>query len=361
MADPPPARPDDSRFIRRVLIVGALIALALLLVRLVDVLLLAFGAVLAAIILRAVSEPIRRRTPLGRTGSLAAAVATLVLLTGLSLWLFGSQAEQQLASLSVTVPAAWLELRAHLSQSALGSRLLAELQALDGRTGWLLTWAPRIASSLASGAASLVIVLFAGLFLAARPDYYVGGVLHLAPKAARPRMAEVLQACGVSLQQWLMSQLGSMALVGVSAGLLLWVAGVRSPLALGLLAGLGQFVPLVGPFVVAAPGVMLALADGPEKGLWAVLIYIGVGQVESNLFSPLMLRQMAQLPMAMTLFAVLAFGILLGPLGVLFATPLAVVIYVLVRMLYVESLLGDRPEPVAPAVSDEAPTRTESR
>ena len=47
--------------------------------------------------------------------------------------------------------------------------------------------------------------------------------------------------------------------------------------------------------------------------------------------TPLLLRQMVELPMAVTLFAVLAMGVLLGPLGVLFATPLAVVAYVVVR------------------------------
>ncbi len=328
---------------------------------LADVLLLAFGAVLVAIILRAVAEPIRKRTPLGRTGSLVAAVALLTLLIGLSLWLFGSQAERQLASLSVTLPAAWADLQIRLAQSALGARLLAELHALDGRTGWLLAWVPRLAGSLMTGVASLVIVLFAGLFLAARPENYVAGVLRLVPKSGRPRAAEVLQACGLSLRQWLVSQLGSMILVGVCAGVALGLVGVRSPLALGLLAGLGQFVPLVGPFVVAAPGVLLALADGPDKGLWAVLIYVGVGQFESNLFSPLMLRQMAQLPMAMTLFGVLAFGILLGPLGVLFATPLAVVIFVLVKMLYIEDVLGDHPPPALAQLSDEAPSRAELR
>jgi predicted PurR-regulated permease PerM len=51
--------------------------------------------------------------------------------------------------------------------------------------------------------------------------------------------------------------------------------------------------------------------------------------------------------MAVTLFAVLAMGVLLGPLGVVFATPLAVVAYVLVRMIYVEGVLGERLTPPA--------------
>jgi len=344
-AQPPkaaPKDPGDARFIRRVLIVAALAVLALVLMRVMEVVLLAFGSVLVAIILHAVADLIRRWTRVGPNVGLALAVGLLVLAVSLSFWLFGNEAARQFTNLSVTVPAAWETLQARLSQSTLGARVLDELRAIDGRSGWLIALAPRLASGFASAATSLIIVLFAGLFLAARPSNYLDGVLMLAPIPARPRAKAVLSACGTALRQWLLAQCASMLLVGVSAGVALAIAGVRSPLALGLLAGLGQFVPVVGPFVVAAPGVLLALADSPEKALWAVAIYVGVGQIESNLFSPLLLRQTAQLPMAMTLFAVLAFGILLGTLGVLFATPLAVVLYVMVRMLYVEDLLGDR-------------------
>jgi predicted PurR-regulated permease PerM len=339
---------SDATFLRRILLVLVLLALALLVVRVANVLLLAFGAVLVAIVLHAIADPLRTRTPLGRTGSLAVAVALLALGLGVVLWLFGSQAERQLTSLAVTLPDAWAKAEQRLSGSLLGARLLEELRALDGQRGVMLAWVPRLASGAASAVTSLVIVLFAGLFLALRPENYLQGVLRLVPVAARPRATEVQVACGVALRQWLVSQVGSMLLVGVTAGSLLALAGVGSPVALGLLAGLGQFVPVVGPFVAAAPGVLLALADSPEAAAWAALIYIGVGQVESNLFSPLMLRQMAHLPMALSLFAVLTFGVLLGPLGVVFATPLAVVIFVLVRMLYIEDLLGDRAE--APAV-----------
>jgi predicted PurR-regulated permease PerM len=218
-----------------------------------------------------------------------------------------------------------------------------ELRALDGRTGWLLAWAPRLAGEIASGTADAVIALFAGLFIALQPDHYLRGFLRLFPVRRRPQAEAVFLACGTALRQWLVGQASAMAFVGLGAGLALWLAGVRAPLGLGLLASLGQVVPLVGPFVAAAPGVLLALSDSPEKALWAALIYLAVGQIKANLFSPLIMRQMVKLPMAVTLLAVLAFGTLLGPMGVVLATPLAVIIFVLVTKLYVEGLLEDAP------------------
>jgi predicted PurR-regulated permease PerM len=86
----------------------------------------------------------------------------------------------------------------------------------------------------------------------------------------------------------------------------------------------------------------------------AFLVYLAAAQFEANIITPLILRQMAELPMAVSLFAVLGMGILLGPLGVLFATPLAVTVHVLVTKLYLEGVLGERPAVIAPQ-DDDAP------
>ncbi|HEX7948635.1 MAG TPA: AI-2E family transporter, partial [Phenylobacterium sp.] len=199
-----------------------------------------------------------------------------------------------------------------------------------------------------SAAAATVIVLFCGLYLAFHPATYLRGVLHLIPPRRRDRAAQVVAACGEALNRWLLGALASMLLVGSLVGLGLWWAGVPSPLALGVLAGLAQFVPVIGPWAATVPGLIVAAAQGPQTLAWAGAIYLGSSQFEANVMTPLLLRQMVELPMGLTLFAVLAMGVLLGPLGVLFATPLAVVAYVVVRHLYVEDMLGDAMAPPPP-------------
>jgi predicted PurR-regulated permease PerM len=133
-----------------------------------------------------------------------------------------------------------------------------------------------------------------------------------------------------------------MIFIAVTTSVGLWMVGVPSPLALGLLAGLGHAVPVVGPWATAVPGLVIAVAQSPEKLGWAFLVYMLTGQLESNVLMPLVLRQMSEVPMAVTLFAVVAMGMLLGPLGVLMATPLAVLGYVLLRTVYLEDVLGER-------------------
>lgn len=345
---PPRWNGAELHFLQKLLAVGAMGGVAVVLVLLADVLLLAFGAVLVAVLLHAISDPLVRHTGLGRPASLTIAVCALAGVTAAVMWLFGQEAAVQLAALGELIPQAWRQIEFSLSASPPGAYLLAELKQLDPLDGLLVTVGPRLVRDTAAGAAAATIVFFAGLYLAFHPNTYLGGLIRLAPQGARTRAAAVLASCGQALNRWLLGQLVSMLLVGATTGVGLWLAGVPSPLALGVVAGLGQFIPVVGPAVAMLPGLLVAAAEGPETLLWASVVYVAAMQLEANVITPLMLRQMVELPMAVTLFAVLAMGVLLGPLGVLFATPLAVVAHVLVRMVYVEGILGDARQAPAP-------------
>jgi predicted PurR-regulated permease PerM len=320
-------------------------ALAFLVVRLVDVLLLIFASILMAMLLHAIARPLRKRARLGRTAALIAALAVLFSFVGLVGWFFGSQISVQLSNLWVLVPRSWQALEAKLSASALGVTVLDQLRHANLPNAQAVDWVTRTARDAAAAVAGTVIIVAAGSYLAFHPETYAQGLLLLVPRSHRPRAAEIMEACRVALTQWLVGQLVSMIFISVTTSIGLWLAGVPSPLALGLLAGLGHMVPVVGPLATAVPAALIALAQSPETFGWTVLLYVVTGQFESSLLTPLVMRQMAQLPMALTLFAVIAMGVLLGPLGVLFATPLAVVAYVMVRMIYLEDVLGERLAP----------------
>lgn len=317
------------------------VGLGLLVVRLADVLLMAFGAVLVAVLLHATAAPLQSRLRAPRAVALTVAVALIAVIVGAAVWAFGRQAETQFVTLADLLPRAWAQLHARLSPSPIGAAAIARLEKWQG-FDWLLSLGPELAAQAAGAVAGTVIVLFAGLYLAYHPQSYLGGALLLFPKARRPRVTAIFDELNRSLRQWLVGQICSMLLVGVTTGAGLAIAGVPSAVALGVIAGVGQFVPVIGPMVATIPGLIIALESGPQTLASAAVVYLAAAQLEANLITPLVLRRLAQVPMALTLFAVLAMGVLLGPLGVLFATPLAVVAYVLVRMVYVEDVLGER-------------------
>lgn len=321
---------------------GALVVLALLAIRLVDLLLMVFGSILVAILVHLIAEPLQKWVRMERRLSLAAALLIVGIGVGLLIWLFGSQISAQVTALSVLLPKSWAALQTRLSGSAFGEALLAQIRNATWPDNFLLTWATRIAGSVASGAAAIVIVVVGGAYLAFHPQTYVGGLVVLAPGRHRDRIREALEACRLALRQWLLGQLVSMVFIAATTAVGLWLAGVPSPLALGLVAGVGQLLPVVGPWLAAAPGLIIALAQGPQTLGWAFAVYAVTTQVEANFVTPLVLRQMASVPMAVTLFAMIAMGTLMGPVGALLSAPLATVAYVLVRKLYLEGALGER-------------------
>ena len=163
----------------------------------------------------------------------------------------------------------------------------------------------------------------------------------MAPKPSRARLREVMNTCGRALKGWVKAQVFAMVLVGSLVGLGLWAIGVPAPLALGLFTGLAQFVPIVGPISAAVPALLVAASGGTQMLLMTLVLFIGVSQLEANLITPLVQKNFASLPVVLGIFAVVGLGTLFGPLGVLFATPLTLVLYTAITMLYRQDVLHD--------------------
>jgi predicted PurR-regulated permease PerM len=341
----PSDSPSDGAFLRRVLIVASVVVLALLAWHLVDVLLLVFGAVLAAVLLRALADPIARATPLPDALAVVAATVAIVGIIGLAAWLFGAEVRAQVAELAERLPQAWRSLEGRLGVTDLDERLISRAEDMAPDAGSVVSGLAGVVTSFVAGLADLLLIVFGGVYLAAQPGLYRKGLLLLfPPDDSRKHIADTLDASGAALRLWLLGQLVAMTFLFVLTGLGLWAIGVPGALALALLAGLAQFVPLIGPIVAAIPALLIALSEGWQVALWTLLLYVAIQQVESNVITPLVQRQAVSLPPAVTLFAVVAFGLLFGPLGILFATPLAVVVMVALKKLWVRETLGEPTE-----------------
>jgi predicted PurR-regulated permease PerM len=144
-----------------------------------------------------------------------------------------------------------------------------------------------------------------------------------------------------SLRKWLVGTGLAMIAMGVLIAAGAAMLGLPAPLALGLLAGLAEFVPIVGAILSAIPGLLLAASQSTQTLIYALVFYIAAHQFEGHVLIPLIQRRVVKVPPALTLFSVLAFGLLFGPIGVMLATPLAVVVLVLVRRLYLDEEADD--------------------
>jgi predicted PurR-regulated permease PerM len=334
---------SDAAFVRRVLIVVAVVTLALLLWALQAALLLVFAGIVVAVLLRALAQPLERR--LGLAGGWSLLVVALALGTVLvgAAFAVGSDVQAQLSDLAARMPVAaehvaarfglqlpWMERSG--GQPAPGVGL--------STVGTLAQQALGLGAGVLSAVSGLVVALVGGVFLAADPRMYRRGVALLLPRRMRGEAVRAMVACGRALRLWMGAQLVAMVFVGVLSGLGAWALGLPAPLALGLFAGLANMVPFLGAFVGAVPAVMLALSDSMATTLWTSALFLVIQQLEGNLVTPMVQRHMVSLPPALLVFAVVAVGILFGLAGVVLAAPITVCVYVLVKQLYVRQTLG---------------------
>jgi predicted PurR-regulated permease PerM len=349
----------DATFVRRLFIVFAVGALALLIWYLADVLLLVFAAVLVALLLHSIAAPIDRRTGIGDTAALAIAALIVTLVIAVAVFLFGTEIRNQTIKLAETLPEAWELFTRRVFTGDLVEDLMERAEEAGPAAGQVLTNVLVGARSVVAGLAAAVVMIVAGLYLAAQPDIYRQGFLLLFPNdGKRAQAEETLDAIGDALRLWLVGQLLTMAFIFIVTLAGLWAIGLEGALALSVFAGLAQFVPIIGPIVASVPALLVALTEGWQMVLWVLGLYIVVQQVESNLVTPLVQRQTVSLPPALPLFAVVVFGLLFALPGVLLATPLAVVAFVGIKKLWVRDTLGDETtlpgEPVAAGDDDSA-------
>jgi predicted PurR-regulated permease PerM len=265
-------------------------------------------------------------------------VLLILLLLGGS-YLFGKQVQTQTEALWQAILEAWQKLQGHLEATPLGSTLLENAKgATDTNT---MSRVAKGTVTVFGAVTDFVLVLFLSMYLAVNPESYRNGFLLLLPPSQRERVGEALDASGIALRKWLVGQLGAMLMVGVITAIGLWAVGVPLAIPLGILSGILDFVPVIGPFAAALPGILIAFAQGPQVALYAALVYITVQFVEGHLVLPLAQKWAVSLPPALGLLSIVAFGLVFGLMGVLFAIPLTVVVVVLVQKLYVAQIGGD--------------------
>jgi predicted PurR-regulated permease PerM len=196
-------------------------------------------------------------------------------------------------------------------------------------------------SSTVTVAAGLFLILVLAIYVGADPALYHGGMIRLFPIGSRERAGIVLTRVATVLRKWLVTQLIAMVVMGVVSTLTLLVLGVKSAVALGVIAGLLEFVPTVGPILAAVPAIAMGFLDSPEKALTVALAYLVIQQLEGHVLIPMLMKEGMDLPPALTIVAQAVMALLFGFLGLMVAVPLLAVVIVPIKLLYVEGVVGD--------------------
>ena len=168
----------------------------------------------------------------------------------------------------------------------------------------------------------LLLILFLSIYFAAEPELYRSGLLALLPARKRARGTMVMDRVAVVLRKWLVTQLIAMVTMGVVNTIMLLVFHVKAAFALGVLAGLFEFIPTIGPILSALPGIAMAFLDSPDKAIYVGFAYWFLQFLESHILIPLLMKQGIKLPPALTVITQTLLALVFGFLGLMVAVPL---------------------------------------
>lgn len=320
----------------------AIIGVAWLLVELTGFLMLVFAALVLAAIFDAMARGVSRATRINRGPALFVSVILMLLVFVGVFTLFGTQLASEFDTIEESIPPAIDQLQAFLDRVGLGEPARDLLDQGGNDLSQYAAQAGGFVLSAGNGIANLVLVFVGAIFIASDPAVYRRGLLLLMPQRAEATVAAAMDDASRGLRGWMVGQAVSSLVVAALTWGGLFLLDVPASGGLGLIAGLLDVIPMIGPIIAGVPAVLLAFTVSPVTALWTVGLFLLVQQLQGNFLQPMIQKQAVDVPPAVLLFAVVAAGLLFGFLGVLLAAPLTVVIYVLVQRVYVRALLGKK-------------------
>jgi predicted PurR-regulated permease PerM len=340
---------------------AALLTAGLLLWSLREVLIHLFAAVVLAMAICTLVGALRKRWAIQRPLALVVCLLGLVMIVAIAVAVIVPPFFSQFQQLLQQLPAAARELQqivmgwlSHASSLVYGTgadanggtRLVPDglttipsstalASGVSGGIKGLLD----LASNLGSGLVQLVFVFAVALMVSIQPQSYRNVAIQLVPSFYRRRAQSILLQCGDALSSWMIGVLISSLCVGLLAGIGLSLLGVKLVMANALLAGLLNIIPNVGPTLSTVFPMAVALLDAPWKAVAVLGLYVVIQNVESYVITPSVMQRQVNLLPGLTLTAQFIFTVLFGPLGLLMALPLAVVMQVLIREIVIHDLL----------------------
>lgn len=340
-------RPGE--FVQRCAIVAGTalltLGLALFLWSVSQGLLVIFSAILFAVMLNGLSEILSRHTHLHRRWTLTLTVSVLTLIIIGVFMLGGARVVNEAPQLGHGLHQSMEQISQKLQSMGINPKAMGlgsgGVNPLKGGAKFFAQMNGYISTSIELSTDALVI-LIAGIYFAASPKLYIRTAAILCPPRKRQRFREIAQEVGNALWRWLLGRFASMLAVGVMAMLGLSLLGVHLALLLGFIAGALTFIPYLGTIISLMPAVLMGLLESPMTAIYVLLLFLSAHLLEGYVLTPLIQEKTVHLAPGWLIVAQLLGGLAVGIFGIVIAAPMMVVVTIVVQMLYIEDVLGDK-------------------
>jgi predicted PurR-regulated permease PerM len=316
-----------------------------------QILLLVFAAVVLANSLNLFAQQLQK-LGIKRSGSVLLAIISMLIAIVVFFWLIVPPFAREFQELYVLVPKGSEELNIKIND-ALNWLVPAQFRAYVPSVDNLVEQAQPFVNRLLRGSfaffssslgnlLNVLLVVVLGLMLLVNPLAYRRGFIRLFPSFYRSRVDSILSECEAGLGRWIIGAFISMGVIAIFSTIGLMLIGVPAALAQGVLSGLLNFIPNIGPTFSVVPPILISLLDSHNPILKALLVlglYVLIQQLESNLLTPYVMAQQVSLLPALTLLGQVFFATIFGFMGLLLAIPLMVVCQIWVRRVLVEDVM----------------------
>lgn len=312
-----------------------------------------------------------------RTLAVAITLIGLVLIFTLVFSILGPVLGEQITSLVNSMPSIAKELqkqafavRDTLLQNEFFARFMAENDEMfrnltTNITSYLGDLFGNIASSfgqvvgfVTSAVITIVVIPFMLLYMLLDGKRLPDAIVKLLPSSYEKETRHILHDMHETVRSYVNAQLLVAFFVGITSLIGLWIVGVDYAILLALFMMVTNIIPYVGPFLGAAPAVVVAFIQDPIKVLWVIVVIIVVQQIESNVISPLIQGKSLKVHPLTIIIVLLVAGNLAGIIGMLIAVPFyAVAKTVVQNIVRIYKLRErehylDKEEPESPIITD---------
>ncbi len=341
--------------------ITALFISIIILWNLKEIIILFFASVIIAMALCTITGKIRDFIQIPRWASLTITIISIILISSISIVLIVPQFTSEFQELINQIPSAVGKLwelsintffdfaeiiyKDNIPNMADRSLLTNKLSIIPDSTTLAsgvtdsITKLINLVSNVGIGILQIFFIISVGLMITLQPNSYREVAILLVPSFYRRRARTILLICGNALSSWMTGVLLSSICVAILASIGLYLLGIKLVIANALIAGILNIIPNVGPTISTIFPLSVALLDTPWKSLAVLGLYIIIQNIESYVITPSIMHKQVKLLPGLTITAQFIFTITFGPLGLLLAIPLAVVIQVIVREILINDIL----------------------
>lgn len=318
-------------------IVALLVIVILFLKSSVHILILIMVSVLMACYFLGLGSFIERKTGLRSNVSLLISVIGTILISSALLLLLGSRIVAETNELTDRLPAMMEKAQDYLEQNQLGEKAVEYLEN-SNIAEKAAKYVSGFFKTTFGGVGDIYVIFLVGLYFTFSPKMYKRGLLNIVPPSSRPKAEEVLNKLSHALTNWLFGKFISMSLVFVLIAIALSIIGLPLWLPLAFITGALVFIPNFGPLVAAVPTILVALSVDLTTAIIVAVLFLAIQTLEGSIITPKLQNHLVKIPPALIILGQIFAGTLIGIWGLIFATPIVLILKILVEELYIHPM-----------------------